>query len=80
MPNKSQELLAELRNPSSKPIERHILLRKAQVEDPESFWNVILSNTNEMLPYVYTPTVGEACQVRINTLKLEFVTAARLAG
>ncbi|GAB4819191.1 hypothetical protein N2152v2_006237 [Parachlorella kessleri] len=42
------------------PIERYMYLRRLQSQNPRVFYKLLLANTEEILPYVYTPTVGEA--------------------
>ena len=44
------------------PLGKHMLLRDVQDYDETLFLRVILDDIDELLPIVYTPTVGEACQ------------------
>ncbi len=41
---------------------RHIYLRQVQERSRIIFYRYLLENIDEVLPIVYTPTVGEACQ------------------
>ncbi|MEU8590095.1 NAD-dependent malic enzyme [Streptomyces sp. NPDC048664] len=45
-----------------KPINRHIYLRQLQDTNEVLFYRLLIGHLEEMLPVVYTPTVGEACQ------------------
>ena len=45
-----------------KPINRHIYLRELQDTNEMLFYALVTEHLAEMLPIVYTPTVGEACQ------------------
>jgi len=44
------------------PIEKHIFLRQLQDENETLFYRLMLEHIEEMMPLVYTPVVGEACQ------------------
>lgn len=44
------------------PLGKHMLLRDVQDYDETLFLRVILDDIVDLLPIVYTPTVGEACQ------------------
>jgi len=44
------------------PIHRHIYLRQLQDTNETLFYKLVADHVAEVLPIVYTPTVGEACQ------------------
>ncbi|MFF4780879.1 NAD-dependent malic enzyme [Streptomyces griseorubiginosus] len=45
-----------------KPLHRHIYLRQLQDTNEVLFYGLLTRHLEEMLPVVYTPTVGEACR------------------
>ncbi|MEM8630002.1 MAG: NAD-dependent malic enzyme [Pseudomonadota bacterium] len=46
----------------STPLEQHILLRRFQDENETLFYALLSRHLDEMMPVIYTPTVGEACE------------------
>ncbi|CAL5223762.1 g6326 [Coccomyxa viridis] len=43
-------------------IDKYLYLKHLQRESEPAFYRLLLQQTEEILPIVYTPTVGEACQ------------------
>jgi len=43
-------------------IDRYLLLSAVQERNERLFYQTILANVEEVLPWIYTPTVGEACR------------------
>ena len=62
-------VLSELRATPA-PIEKYLFLRRLKVKDPNAFFALLCHNVHEILPFVYTPTVGKACQ-RYHELPLQ---------
>lgn len=44
------------------PIEQHIFMRALQDTNEVLFYRLIIEHLHEMMPVIYTPVVGEACQ------------------
>ncbi|KAF3319967.1 NADP-dependent malic enzyme [Carex littledalei] len=44
------------------PLHRYIAMMDLQAQNERLFYKVLINNVEELLPVVYTPTVGEACQ------------------
>ena len=53
-------VLASLRAKAS-PLEKYVYLSALRDENETLFYRVVLDHLGEMLPIIYTPTVGEAC-------------------
>lgn len=46
----------------STPLEQHIFLRDLQDTNEVVFYRLVVENLHEMMPIIYTPTVGAACE------------------
>lgn len=52
--------LAQLRKKTS-PIEKYIFMQGMQDTNEAIYYRLLVENTAELMPIVYTPTVGQAC-------------------
>uniref|UniRef100_A0A7S3E223 Malic enzyme n=2 Tax=Chloropicon laureae TaxID=464258 RepID=A0A7S3E223_9CHLO len=59
---KHSEAVAGVFAGAEKDIDKYMALRGLRVRDPDAYYRLLTKHTEEILPYVYTPTVGEACQ------------------
>ncbi|EAU86040.2 malate dehydrogenase [Coprinopsis cinerea okayama7 len=56
----AQRVLAQLRSKHN-GLEKYIYLNGLKERDPNLFYELLLANMLEMVPILYTPTVGDAC-------------------
>ena len=56
-----QRVLGNIRNKSN-DLERYLYLISLQDCNETLFYRVVMNNIYEMMPLIYTPTVGQACQ------------------
>lgn len=63
MPQELQEkkLMHNLRN-YEVPLQRYMAMMDLQERNEKLFYKLLIDNVEELLPIVYTPVVGEACQ------------------
>lgn len=54
-------VLHQLRSKAT-PLEKHVMLASLRQTNTRLYFATILANKEEILPLIYTPTVGEACQ------------------
>lgn len=56
-----ERCMLQMRSKES-PLEKYIYLHNIQDVSERLFYAILCKNTSEVMPLVYTPTVGEACQ------------------
>ncbi len=77
MDRQIERVLANLRRKDS-PIEKYIFLSALQDRNERLFYRLIIENFQEIMPLIYTPTVGQACKEFANIFRTEkgfYVTA-----
>ncbi|KAK9837421.1 hypothetical protein WJX81_001177 [Elliptochloris bilobata] len=63
------QVLSYLQNEKDEDIAKYLFLRDLQERDPQLFYTTLIKHAEDVLPFVYTPTVGQACQ-RYHLLQL----------
>ncbi|MEM7764600.1 MAG: NAD-dependent malic enzyme [Pseudomonadota bacterium] len=63
-----RRILANIRRKGS-DIERYIALRALQVRSEQLFFKLVTEHIEEIMPLIYTPTVGEACKEFANIFR-----------
>ena len=56
-----RRVMANIRRKNS-DIERYIFLRQLQDRNERLFFRIVMDHVREIMPLIYTPTVGEACR------------------
>lgn len=51
------------------PIARYLFLRDLQLFNPKVYFHMLMTRTEEILPFIYTPT-GEHCLLAAATLRM----------
>ena len=57
----SQRAMAALRRKTS-PIEKYLFMQNLQNTNEDVYYRLLIEHTYELMPIVYTPTVGQGCQ------------------
>ncbi|MBX2868860.1 MAG: NAD-dependent malic enzyme [Acidiferrobacterales bacterium] len=77
METQIERVLANIRRKDS-DIEKYIFLSALQDRNERLFYRLIMENIREIMPLIYTPTVGQACKEFANIFRTEkgfYVTA-----
>ncbi len=78
MDSQLDRVLTNLRR-KQKDIEKYIFLSALQDRNERLFYRLVIDNIGEIMPLIYTPTVGQACKEFANIFRSEkgfYVTAA----
>lgn len=52
----------ELMNQQTTPLNKYLVLDTVRMIDEALYFQLVMENVEEYMPFIYTPTVGEACQ------------------
>ena len=68
MDEQAERVMTNLRSKAC-DIERYILLRSLQDRNEQLFYRIAIDHVEEIMPIVYTPTVGRACEEFANIFR-----------
>ncbi|KAL4157688.1 hypothetical protein PRNP1_006705 [Phytophthora ramorum] len=57
----TERAMAQIRRKTS-PIEKYIFMQNMQNANEDVYYRMLIEHTPELMPIVYTPTVGQGCQ------------------
>ncbi|KAI9911151.1 hypothetical protein PsorP6_009689 [Peronosclerospora sorghi] len=57
----TQRAMAAIRRKTS-PIEKYLFMQTMQNTNEDVYYRMLMAHTSELMPIVYTPTVGQGCQ------------------
>ncbi|KAF4315014.1 hypothetical protein G195_011214, partial [Phytophthora kernoviae 00238/432] len=57
----TERAMMQIRRKTS-PLEKYIFMQNMQNSNEDVYYRMLINHTSELMPIVYTPTVGQGCQ------------------